>query len=84
VSDSGVGIPVPDGNWLEPWIDEGGWELDDKDRQNCEILLQHATLTGLERSDLEDFLECEDLDANDRERLQELVNSHLATIHAYQ
>jgi hypothetical protein len=75
------GTPVEIPCWL---CDGNAWELDEKDIRNCEILLQHAILTGIERSDLEDFLECEDLDANDRERLQEIVNSHLAILHANQ
>jgi hypothetical protein len=63
---------------------EDCWEPDDKDRENASILLQHATLTGKEGTDLEEILEFEELDILDRERLQELVNSHLSTIHAHQ
>lgn len=65
--------------------EEGGdWELDETDRENVEILLEHAILTGKERDDLQDLLDYDDLDVNDKERLQELVNSHISIIHAHQ
>lgn len=55
--------------------------IPDEERGVISALLDHASLTGGERSDLEDMI-CDDNLL--RERYQEIYNAHLSVIHAAQ
>lgn len=58
--------------------------LYDEDREKAEILINHAPLTGHERSILEIVLQDDEFKRIDRERFQQLINQHIHTIHTAQ
>lgn len=98
MSDSGVGIQVPDDDEDDdviicphghdassecPICDVTYYELDDEESEACNILLDYAILAGPSRSLLEKLIRGEGRD-RDAGNMLEIFQMHTITLHQHQ